>query len=177
MGSIRCCIIALFALFSILLTEMPLSAAGDSAAPIQIEADRMESSQKENEVLFFGNVVARQADIVIYSDRMAVHYEDSRKDGDAYSVNQNVREIQATGNTKIVKEDWVSTGDHMTYFADSRKVLLTGNAKAWQDKNMVTGDRIVLYLDEGKSVIEGGTDKKERVKAFIYPENSSQPKK
>jgi len=169
--------IASFIILLSIVTPDHIQATEQTSEPIQIEADSMESSQKESEVRFFGNVVARQADIVIYADNMTVNYEGGTKDGDNFNVKQNVKKLQASGHTKIVKDTWISTGDEMIFYADERKVLLTGNAKAWQDKNMVSGDRIILFLDEGKSVIDGGNKNNERVKAFIYPEAESAEKK
>ena len=151
----------------------------DSAAPIQIEADRMETSQETGGVLFSGNVQASQGSLIINADEMTVQYlkEDPRPNaaaGRAEDLTRKIEKILARGNVKIVQDDWVAAGDTMDFNADARIVTLAGNAKAWQDKNMVSGEKIVLYLDEGKSVVERSSREGDRVKAFIYP--SSQEK-
>jgi lipopolysaccharide export system protein LptA len=146
----------------------------DASVPIQIEADRMETSQEEGAVLFSGNVQARQGNLNINADEMTVLYTKAGPTPDASAetaadLSQKIDKITAKGNVKIVQEDWVAAGDTMEFNADDRIVVLAGNAKAWQDQNMVTGEKIVLYLDKGKSVVERSTREGERVKAFIYP--------
>jgi len=152
----------------------------DTSTPIQIEADRMETSQEEGAVLFSGNVQANQGNLIINADEMTVLYtkagvQSDTSAGTAAELTQKIDKIMAKGNVKIVQEDWVAAGDTMDFNAEDRIVVLAGNAKAWQNQNMVTGEKIVLYLDEGKSVVERSTREGERVKAFIYP--PSQEKK
>jgi lipopolysaccharide export system protein LptA len=146
----------------------------DAAVPIQVEADRMETSQEDNDVLFSGNVQANQGDLTIHADEMTVLYTRTgpRPDVPAatdVSLTQKIEKIKARGNVKIVRGDWVASGDTMDFNADARIVILTGDARAWKDQNMVSGEKIVLYLDEGKSVVEGSSPEGGRVKALIYP--------
>ncbi len=147
----------------------------DTSTPIQIEADRMETSQEEGAVLFSGNVQANQGNLIINADEMTVLYTKSaqpKPDSSAETaadLTQKIDKIVAQGNIKIVQGNWVAAGDTMDFNADDRIVILAGNAKAWQDKNMVSGEKIILYLDEGKSVVERSSREGERVKAFIYP--------
>ena len=148
--------------------------------PIQIEADRMETSQEDGTILFSGNVKANQGNLTINADEMTVLYAKTVPRPDisketAAARPQKIEKILATGNVKIVQGDWVAAGDTMDFNADDRVVILAGNAKAWQDQNMVSGEKIILYLNEGKSVVERSTREGERVKAFIYP--SSQDNK
>jgi lipopolysaccharide export system protein LptA len=150
------------------------------AIPIQIEADRMETSQEKGTILFSGNVQANQDNLTINADEMTVLYAKAgprpqTSAGTAAAMPQKIETILAKGNVKIVQGDWVAAGDTMDFNADDRVVILAGNAKAWQDQNMVSGEKIILYLDEGKSVVERSTQEGERVKAFIYP--SSQKNK
>ena len=146
----------------------------NSTAPIQIEADRMETSREDGSVLFSGNIQANQGNLIIHADEMTVLYIKAEPKPDASEetaedLAQKIEKIIARGNVKIVQGDWVAAGDTMDFNADARIVILAGNAKVWQDQNMVTGEKIVLYLDEGKSVVERSAGEGERVKALIYP--------
>lgn len=147
-------------------------AQGKEAQPIHIEADRMESFERQSEVLFSGRVEATQGDIVLHADTMRVNYQSAQggKQKGA-SRSRRVDKLFAQGNVKVVsKAGWVATGKTMDYFAVDRKAVLIGDAKVWQDNNLVTGNRIVLYLDEGKSVVESDPQQgRQRVKAFLYP--------
>ena len=151
----------------------------ETGAPIQIEADRMESSRDSSAVLFFGNVRASQDNLIIKADEMTVLYNRAEVQSDvpsgaADALSRKIDKIKAKGNVKINQGDWVAAGDTMDFNADDRIVILAGNATARQEQNMVSGQKIILYLDEGKSIVESSSQEGERVKAFIYP--SSQEK-
>jgi lipopolysaccharide export system protein LptA len=147
----------------------------NTPAPIQIEADRMETSQEKNIVIFSGHVRANQNNLIINADAMTVRYSgaeiqpSSATDVPVEGLSRKIDKITAKGNIKIVQGNWVATGDTMSFNSDKRIVILSGNAKAWQDQNTVSGEKIILYLDEGRSVVERSTQEGERVKAFIYP--------
>ncbi len=147
--------------------------------PIQVEADRMESFQQENAVLFSGNVEARQGGLTIHADKMTVYYfsnEEIAKQPPGET--QKIKKLFASGNVEIQNEGWVATGDNVEFFQNERKARLTGNTKVLQGNNMVTGDSLLLYLDEGKSIVEKSKKKGERVIAIIGPsENNGEEKK
>jgi len=164
-----------------------LAWAAPPKAPVQIEADQMLSSQKDNSVFFSGQVAAKQEDLTIHSDEMTVYYavgteKTAAKQPQAANGQEAVGSVQsplaggidrlvAKGHVEITKEGWVATGDQAEYFSEERKVVLTGNTKVWQNNNLVTGETFIMYLDEGKTIVERNNAKKgERVKAFFYPE-------
>lgn len=147
---------------------------GPKTSPIEIEADRMETSQGNSMVSFTGNVQANQGNLTIHADAMTVLYARTGPKPDASlgpqeDLTRDIERIKANGNIKIIQDDRVATGDTMDFDATKRIIILAGNAKAWQNQNMVSGEKIILYLDEGKSVVEKSTTEGERVKAFIYP--------
>lgn len=140
--------------------------------PIHVEADRMVSKQKENAVIFSGNVDAKQGMLNIHSDEMTVYHQSQPATaGPKQDGPQKIQKLYAEGNVKIVQENLVATGNHMEFFADERKVLLTGDTKVWQDNNVVTGEKVMLDLKTGTTVVEPNKDNGGRVKAFFYPEN------
>lgn len=171
---------ALTILLNIVLSCCWWSATVSSAAPgrdnpatepIHIEAARMESDQRQGSVFFAGKVEATQGDLIIRAEQMTVYYRKAGETaGPASSFSKSIENLKASGNVKIIKQDWLASGDRMEFQTEDRKVVLTGNTRVWQGNNTVTGDKVILYLDEGKSVVEnqnGDTD--HRVKAFFYP--------
>lgn len=160
-------------IFILIFCSSPLYAAG---APITIEADHMTSLEKDNNVLFTGNVDASQGDVRIRADKMTVFYTPKKK-----GKKQEVKRLKCVGNVEITKGEWLGTGQNMNYLAKARKVILSGDAKAWQDKNLVSGDTIIYYLDEGRSEVvgrpsatmegkQGKKKKSSRVKATLTPQ-------
>lgn len=84
---------------------------------------------------------------------------------------KDIKRLFAKGNVEIIKQDWVATGNQAEYFSEERKVVLTGNTKVLQNNNMVTGDTFIMYLDEGRTIVERSQKKGERVKAYFYPKS------
>lgn len=151
--------------------------AAPPKTPVQIEADQMLSSQKDNSVYFSGQVHAKQEDLTIHSDEMTVYYTADAAAGKQKNGDQgkDIQRLLAKGHVEITKQGWIATGDQAEYFSEDRKVVLTGNTKVWQNNNLVTGDTFIMYLDEGKTIVERSAKKGERVKAFFYPDGAKKP--
>jgi lipopolysaccharide export system protein LptA len=130
-----------------------------SESPIHIEANRMNSTEKSNSVVFTGEVDATQGDVRIRSDEMTVYYTQGGKgekgSQEEKTTSQQVEKLVCIGNVEITRGDWLGTSKKMTYLSKERQVILTGDAKAWQNQNMVSGDKIIYYLDEGRSEVSG----------------------
>ncbi len=133
------------------------------SAPINIEANRMTSTERTNSVVFTGEVDAKQGDVRIRCDEMTVYYtqenkteQTENKDKNAEKpASQQVEKLVCTGNVEITRGEWLGTSKKMTYLSKERQVILTDNAKAWQNQNVVSGDKIIYYLDEGRSEVIG----------------------
>lgn len=138
--------------FCMIFTAGQAIAAGD--APIHIAADHMTSVEKDNTVVFTGDVDAKQADVRIRTDEMTVYY--TKADTGNEESKQEVDKLICIGNVEVTRGEWLGTGRKMTYLAKKQQVILTGNAKAWQDQNMVSGTKIIYYLDQGRSEVIGG---------------------
>src|SRR3990170_4129041 len=117
----------------------------DANQPITITSNNMEARKKENLVIFRGDVVAQQKDYTLYSRELHVYYADG----------QEIKEMIATGDVRIVQSDKVATGEKAVYTKVNRAVVLTGNPQVEQDCDVVKGEKIIIYLDEDKSVVAG----------------------
>jgi len=137
-------------------TAAPSAASGKNG-PVTVDADSLESMQKEGLSVFKGSVVARQNNSVQYADRMEV-YTDSKTD--------KIDRVVSTGNVRIITRDCrMATALRAEYYDSDQRVVLIGNARVWRDADVVTGERITIYLAEDRSLVEGG--KQERVKAIF----------
>ncbi len=164
--------IALLLLATVLLPAEQVTAQDqNSTDPVLIEADRMVSIQKENAVIFTGNVAASQGGLTIHSDEMTVYHHRNSDDKAAQQQEDGpqIEKLHAVGNVKIDTEGLVATGNDMVFFADKRKVIITGNTKVWQDNNLVTGERLELDLNTDTTIIEPDKESGGRVKAYFYP--------
>ena len=125
--------------------------------PVNINADSLEYDNSENRIIFSGNVVARQGDIVMFADKMNVLYAE---EGDLHK-------IAASGNVKVTQGERIATGKNIVFYNQSQKIVVTGNPRVWQGDNVIQGKKITVFLKEDRSVVEGGPDG--RVNATIYP--------
>jgi outer membrane protein assembly factor BamD len=130
----------------------------DTGQPIDITSDRVETYSKENLIIFKGNVMARQKDILIYSDSLeAVVFEDGK----------GIEKVVAGGNVKIQQGLRVASCQKAVFYNLDQKVVLTGDPKVWEGGNMVSGDEIVFDIEQNRVEVKGGSGG--RGKAKIHP--------
>jgi lipopolysaccharide export system protein LptA len=135
----------------------------EKAAPLTVDADRMERFGKENLVVFSGNVVARRDSSVQYADRVEVYLDEK---GD------RVLRTVSIGNVRIVTRDCrTGTAQRAEYFDLEQRVMLIGNARVWEEDNVVSGDTITLFISQERAVVQG--NQHERVKAVFNPRDTA----
>ena len=156
-------------------TSAPSSSPSDAGAakaprgadpnqPVNVDADKLESDQKQGLVIFTGNVIAQHNGSTQYADRMEVYLD---------SQSNRVLRTVSTGSVKIITRDCrTGTAQRAEYYDAEQRVVLIGDARVWQDENVVTGDRITIYLAEDRSVVESGAQG--RVKGVFYPKREGE---
>jgi len=130
----------------------------DKSQPIDITSDKVEAYWKENLIIFKGNVIARQKDMVIYSDSLeAVVIEDGK----------GIERVIAGGNVKIQQGLRVANCQKAVFYNLDQKVVLTGEPKVSEGENIVSGDEIIFDIEKNRVEVKGGSSG--RGKAKIYP--------
>jgi lipopolysaccharide export system protein LptA len=127
--------------------------------PIDVTADRLSADSARNTVTFEGNVVARQADVTLYADRVQAGY--SRESG-------SIDRIEAEGNVRFLQEGREARSSRATFHNLEQRIVLTGGATLRQGQNTVQGETLTIFLRENRSVVTGGKDGG-RVQAVINP--------
>jgi outer membrane protein assembly factor BamD len=130
----------------------------DTSQPIDVISDRVETYSKENVIIFRGNVVARQKDIVIYADSIEAKVI---KDG------KGIERVLASGNVKVQQGLRVASCQKAVFLNLDQKIILTGEPKVSEGDNMVSGEEIVFDLARNQVEVKGGAGG--RGKAKIYP--------
>lgn len=157
----------------IVVLSLVVAMAGDVAAqerggepsrdlgsrPIDVTADRLSADNARNTVTFEGNVVARQADVTLYADRIQAGY--SRESG-------SIDRIEAEGNVRFLQEGREARSARATFHNLEQRIVLTGGATLRQGQNTVKGETVTIFLRENRSVVTGGKDGG-RVQAVINP--------
>jgi outer membrane protein assembly factor BamD len=127
----------------------------DTSQAIDITSDKVETYWKENLIIFKGNAIARQRDIVIYADSLeAVIIEDGK----------GIDRVTAGGNVKIQQGLRVANCQKAVFYNLDRKVVLTGDPKVSEGDNIVSGDEIIFDIEKDRFEVKGGTSGRGRVK-------------
>ncbi|MDP2970950.1 MAG: outer membrane protein assembly factor BamD, partial [Deltaproteobacteria bacterium] len=114
---------------------------GDTGEPIDITSDRVETFSKENLIVFRGNVVARQKDMVIYSDSLeALVFEDGK----------GIEKVVAGGNVKIQQGLRVAHCQKAIFYNRDQRVVLTGDPKVLEGDNLVSGEEIIFDIAKNR---------------------------
>ncbi|OGP72894.1 MAG: lipopolysaccharide transport periplasmic protein LptA [Deltaproteobacteria bacterium RBG_16_49_23] len=130
---------------------------GDTTEPIDITSDRVEAFSKENRIVFKGNVMARQKDMVIYSDSLeAVMFGDGK----------GVERVVAGGNVKIQQGLRVANCQKAVFYNRDQKVILTGDPKVWEGENMVSGEEIIVDIEKNRVEVRGGPGGRGKVRVL-----------
>lgn len=130
--------------------------------PIEITAEKMTSDKKSNQIIFIGNVVAKQDKLTIFSDKMTVY--NNKK-------NRKLKKIVAQGNVKIEKGERFASGDRAVYIEKEEKIVLTGNPHAWENDNEIVATEMIFLVKEDKFIVKGSKEKK--IKLTLYPDQKN----
>ena len=119
---------------------------GKQTKPIDITSSQLEANLKSHIVIFKGNVVAKQGDVVLYCDTLTAYYD---------AKDKNITMIVSTGDVKITKKDMIATGDEAVFDNVKKLLTLTGSPRIWQANNIIEGTKIVFYLGTDRIYVEG----------------------
>jgi outer membrane protein assembly factor BamD len=137
----------------------------DTAQPIDITSDTVETYTKENLILFKGNVMARQKDMVIYADSLEAVILDDGK---------GIERVIAGGNVKIQQGLRVANCQKAVFYNLEKKIVLTGDPKVSEGDNTVSGEEIVFDIEQNRIEVKGGTSGRGKVR--IYPKEETEKK-
>ncbi len=159
-GILFCLLLVLAA--PVLATD-PIGSGFSADQPIDIRSDRLEANDAKKQVRFLGNVVARQGDLTIYAQEVAIFH--AEKAGE-------IDRVEAYRDVRIVQGDKVATGQKGIFFNREGKIVLTGAPRINQGEDFIAGEEITVFLNEERSVVTGQDGG--RVNAVFHPKGKSQ---
>jgi outer membrane protein assembly factor BamD len=131
--------------------------SSEKGLPIDITSDKVEAYFKENLILFKGNVIARQKDMVIYADSLeAVVIGDGK----------GIEKVTAGGNVRIQQGLRLANCQKAVFYNLDRKVILTGDPKVMEGEDTVSGEEIVFDIEKDRIEVKGGKTGRGKVKIF-----------
>jgi lipopolysaccharide export system protein LptA len=151
--------LALLALPAALFAAAPLHGQGsvsalrghDTAAPLDIEADRIEVQDRLDRALFTGNVRVRQGSMAIDAQRLRVAYVKRGNSGDL-----EIQRVDADGSVTMRSPSETARGNAGVYDVQNRLLTLIGNVRLERGQSVLNGQRLVINLDDGRSTLDGG---------------------
>ncbi len=111
--------------------------------PIHIKAERMRAYQKERKIIFEGNVVLKQEDLILYGD-MAEVYVDKNF--------EKIEKIIGVGNIRVIKGEKNATCGRLEFDAEKRILKMRDRPSIWSKTGIIKGEIIKFYVD--KEMIE-----------------------
>lgn len=164
----------------------PLIPGGNSRAPVNIDASKLDYFDKEQKLVYSGGVVARQGEASLKATALTIFFNKDKKpaDGEAAAKpappagaaagmggDNQVNRMEAEGPVTIISKDQVGTGDHGVYDRLENKVYLIGNPVLSEGQHIIRGDaqsRLIYDLASGRAQITGG-----RLQSIITPGSNS----
>lgn len=165
-------------------TGSPVLPGGNSRAPIQIDAAKLEYFDKEQRLVYSGGVLAKQGDASLKASTLTIFFtkeEDGKASSSASKTasaanalgggDNQVRRMEAAGPVTITNKTQVGTGDRGVYDRVENKVYLIGNPVLTEGPHIVRGNQqsqLIYDLTSGRAQITGG-----RVQSLITPSQGS----
>ncbi len=138
------------------LCSAPAAAAmlpGASARdPYTVDASKLEFFEKENKLVYTGNVLATQGPTKVRGSTMTIYLDK----GAAGSSDSSVRRVEMKGPVTVVQKDRVGTGNTGVYDKSENKWYLIGNVTLTQGTTVTQGDRLIDDLGTGRATVTGG---------------------
>lgn len=114
--------------------------------PVIITSRTLTADNKNNTAVFEGSVIAKTADMTIYSDEMTVFYDNSQS---------TIKKIEASGNVKVQRKERAIFSDEATFIDNEKKIIFRGNPRVVEGENIITGTQIIFFLQDDRAVVEG----------------------
>ena len=159
----------------------PILPGGNSRAPIQIDAGKLDFFDKEQRLVYSGGVLAKQGDATLKAASLTIFFskpDEEKNSKPANSANplggdNQVRRMEAAGPVTITNKSQVGTGDRGVYDRVENRVYLIGNPVLTEGPHVVRGDgqsQLIYDLTSGRAQITGG-----RVQSLITPSQGTTP--
>lgn len=160
--------------------EKPHSGAvlpgGNSKEPVNIDAAKLDYFDKEQKLVYTGNVVATQGESKLEAGRLVIFLtpKDAVAPAGVPSSSSQIRRLEAAGRVTIVYKDQIGTGDSGVYEKPDNKVTLIGNVTLTQGQNVTKGDKLIYDLNTNQAAVTG------RVRSMFLPSggtgNANEPR-
>jgi lipopolysaccharide export system protein LptA len=122
-----------------------------SKEPYTIDAAKLDYFEKEQKLIYSGQVIATQGASKVRGSVMTIYLDKSGAGGDS-----DVRRVEMKGPVTVVQKDKIGTGDTGVYDKGDNKWYLIGNVTLTQGTTVTQGDKLIYDLGSGRATVTGG---------------------
>ena len=138
-----------------------------SKDPYTVDAAKLEFFEKENKLVYTGNVLATQGSTKVRGSTMIIYLDK----GAAGAPNTGVRRVEMKGPVTVAQKDKVGTGDNGVYDRQDNKWYLIGNVTFTQGTTVTQGDKLIYDLATNRATVTG------RARTVLTPKEPDSGKK
>ena len=120
----------------------------DTSAPVDVAADRIEVQDRSDRAIWSGNVIVRQGNLTLNSERLTIAYTN---DGGI-----EIERLDASGGVTLRSPSETARGQFAIYDLNQRLITMIGNVTLTRGGSHIKGGRLVIDLDSGRAVMDGG---------------------
>jgi lipopolysaccharide export system protein LptA len=124
----------------------------NSRDPYTVDATKLDYFDKEQKLVYTGQVVATQGPTKVRGAVMTIYLDKSSGDG----ATSSVRRVEMKGPVTVAQKDKVGTGDAGVYDRPENKWYLIGNVTLTQGGTVTQGDKLIYDLTSGRASVTGG---------------------
>ena len=128
---------------------------------IRVSSEKLNVYRDNNISVFSGNVFAEDDTIKLWSDKVSILYDETKK---------SVYEIVAENRVKIIVNGVTAFGNYSKYKVDNEKLLLEGDVVVIEKDNKIQSDQLILDLANSTSIMTAKSNS--RVTAQINKSNN-----
>lgn len=152
------------ALLLVLLPMLSLALPEDSNQPIQIESNSAQRNDRDNTLVYEGEVHIVQGSMHITADRVTVHFVDGEVERIVCDGTPAIYRQQQKANAAPID----ARARQIDYHLNDNLVVLTGSARVEQEGSVLEGARIT-YDIEREQMQARGDDTDRRIRMVIPP--------
>lgn len=122
----------------------------DSNQPVNIDAQRIELQDRQDRVVFSGDVRITQGDLRLNAGRTTIAYTDNGS--------LEIQRIDATGGVIVTRGGERASGNAAVYDFNRRLIVLSGDVSLNRGEDRLKGGRLVIDLASGVSSVDGKSE-------------------
>ena len=151
-------------LFALFVGVMFTPGFAQAQEMLDVQADNLSIDNKTSQAVFTGNVVVTRDGVELQAEKVVVDYA-KREDGT--SNNEDVEQVEATGNVKIIDGTRVITAKKAVYdLPNDRMTLLDDVVVTEKRENTIRGTKMLYDITQGLITVSSDSG---RVKAKLVP--------